>query len=111
MGLRERKLLHYVARAALHDLIRRIDANGVFAHPSDRALAVHLFVILRKAGISCRPPEVKEWLMRHGWSLRQADRVRDVARQVAKGGLPKGWKPVWWSSGIMDGWEKEITLD
>lgn len=103
-------MLHYVARAALRDLTRRVDARGVFSHPSERALTVHLFVLLRRAKVPFKPAEVREWLMRNGWSSRQADKVGVVAGQVASGRIPKGWKPVWWSSKVMETWEREIAL-
>lgn len=86
-----------VVEVALEALTSRVNLSTGISHPLDRSAAIALFKILRDAGISYNPDEIRGWLVSQGgWHPKGADSVKRVAadvlaRKKLKGGQG-GWK-------------------
>ncbi|MCY4020012.1 MAG: hypothetical protein OXG39_11445 [Chloroflexi bacterium] len=83
--LREPEFSDPVVEAALKTLTIRVNLSTGIAHPSDRDLAVWVFLRLNLARILYDPVEIKGWLVRHGWKSRHADAVKEVATKIQSG--------------------------
>ncbi len=53
--------------------------------PFYKARAVETFRVLRKAGYSWSPAEIKTWALANGWNVRGAEQLEEVAAGVLAG--------------------------
>ena len=74
-----------VVEQALKSLTRHVNLRTGLGHPSDRDAAIWLFRRLKQANIHYNPIEIKGWLIRHGWSSRHANDVKEVAEKIQNG--------------------------
>lgn len=74
-----------VVEAALKSLTMRVNLSTGIAHPSDRDLAVWVFLRLNQARIRYNLVEIKGWLVRHGWRSKHANAVKEVAAKIQNG--------------------------
>jgi hypothetical protein len=74
-----------VVEEALKELDLLVNKETGMKRPSDKGLAVQIFKALQKGGLQYTPYEVKQWLVRNGWSSTNAEEVRDVAEKIIVG--------------------------
>lgn len=87
-----------VLEAALGDLTTCVNLSTGVTHPSDKAMAVQLFQLLKSAHEPFDPLEVKALAVRRGWEPRHATALADIAKRIAEGkvvqtrGAGKMWR-------------------
>ena len=74
-----------VVEAALKSLTMGVNLSTGIAHPSDRDLAVWVFLRLNQARIRYNLVEIKGWLVRQGWMSKHANAVKEVAAKIQNG--------------------------
>lgn len=74
-----------VVEAALKSLTMRVNLSTGIAYPSDRDLAVWIFLRLNQARIRYNLIEIKGWLVRHGWRSKHANEVKKIAAKIQSG--------------------------
>jgi hypothetical protein len=96
--------LNPIVEAALESLTNRVNLSTGILHPLDRAAAIELFRILRGAGITYDPGQVRAWLVSRGrWNPRDADDVAEVASGILAGKRLRGGSGSW-SDKILEMW-------
>jgi len=99
-----------VVEAAMRTLTMLVNLSTGLSHPSDKAAAVHTFQILRGAGETYSPDEVRAWAAANGWGLAHAAELEVVARGVAEGRSfrvqPSGFR-----NDIIDQWREDAAND
>ena len=95
-----------VVEEALKSLTGRVNVSTGIVHPSDRSAAIQMFEILRDAGETFTPEEVKAWLTaKGGWKATYAQEVADVARKILEGRKLKSEGQAW-ADNILDQWRE-----
>lgn len=87
-----------IVEEAMKALTGRINLGTGLIHPRDKAAAVGLLRELRVAGETFHPDDLRAWAVRHGWTPKDADQLRQVAQATLTGRslrtrAPAGWKP------------------
>jgi len=96
-----------VVQQALRSLTAIVNVSTGISHPRDRTTAIQTFEILRDAGETFTPGEVKAWLIAEGgWKATDAQEVAEVAQKVLEYRRLKKVGPVW-RSNILEIWREE----
>ncbi len=93
-----------VLEAALDDLTNSVNLSTGLGHANDRAKAVSLFRILRKARERVDPEDVRVWAQQHGWHPTHAQELADIAAGVYAGRRYHVGQATWWRKDILDRW-------
>jgi len=95
-----------VVEEGLRSLTSRVNVSTGIAHPSDRSAAIQMFEILRNAGETFTPEEVKAWLTaKGGWKATDAQEVAEVAGRILEGRtLRRGSQA--WADNILNQWRE-----
>lgn len=97
-----------VVEAALKSLTIRVNLSTGLGHPSDRDTAIWLFRNLKRENIRYNPIEIKGWLVRHGWSARHANKVKEVAEKIQNGKRLRTYhEDDMWIENIVEIWREE----
>jgi hypothetical protein len=96
-----------VVEQALKGLTLRVNLSTGISHPRDHAAAVQMFEILKRAGESFSPDEVKAWLIgKGGWKATHAQDVAEVAQKVLEGRRLRTAMPAW-APNILEIWRQD----
>jgi len=92
---------------ALKSLTATVNVSTGITHPLDKEAAVQTFTILRDAGESFNPADVKAWLIRFGkWNATDAQEVAAVAQKVLDRRRLRKGRPHW-RKDILKIWREE----
>ncbi|HVV53262.1 MAG TPA: hypothetical protein VHO06_26625 [Polyangia bacterium] len=94
-----------VVQEGLKVLSSMVNVSTGVSHPSDRALAIEIFRLLRGAGRSIDPASVRAWLLAQEWKPSHADAVSDIVVGVLEGRRFRDAREVL-RSGIIEQWIK-----
>jgi hypothetical protein len=95
-------------RAALEALNDRVNRATGLAHPSDRAAAIEMFRLLRRARETFSPEEIRSWLLSQlSWQPRHADQVAEVAEKVLSGGRFRVTTSGGWAADAVQRWRQK----
>lgn len=97
-----------VVRAALDDLLARVNLATGVSHPSDRAAAVQLLSILQRAGERLDPDAIDAYLRRGGMSPKGSAAVGDLAAKTARGKRLKAGSRAW-RDNVLERWRGRVT--
>lgn len=101
----ERVFSNSTVRAALESLTRRVNMGTGLAHPSDRAAAIEMFRMLKRAGEHYDPDEVRAWLVSQlRWQPRHANAVAEIAGKILAGGRFHPTTSGGWATDAVERW-------
>jgi len=96
-----------VVEAALRSLTARVNMSTGIAHPTDREATIQALMILKDAGETFVPDEIKAWLIsKGGWRATDAQEVAEVAQKVLEGRRLRYGSPAWVPN-ILEIWQEE----
>jgi hypothetical protein len=98
-----------VVEEALKDLTNHVNLSTGLAHPDDRRAAVWTFRLLRKAGESYDPGQIRAWTTRHGWSMRHARELAEVSERILLGRAVQAKGPSPWRTDIVRMWRSAAS--
>lgn len=98
-----------VVEEALKDLTNHVNLSTGLAHPDDKRAAVWTFMLLRKAGESYDPGQIRAWATRHGWSMRHARELGEVSEKILLGRAVQAKGPSPWRTDIVQVWRSAAS--
>lgn len=97
---------------ALKSLSVCVNKSTGIIHPSDRETAIETFTILRDAGITFNPEDVKAFLIREeDWKANYAQDVADLAQKVLERRKLQRGRMSHYRPEILEIWRKEALED
>lgn len=89
----ERLIDNPVVERAMEYLTDSINLNNDLVTSYDRGLAIEFLKMLRDGGEDFKPSDLRAWAIRHGWSPKGADNLRDLGQKIldrrsVRGGMP-----------------------
>lgn len=100
-----------VVRAALKSLGARVNHSNRLAGSMDRADAVTWFRVLTRAGYRLDPEALHAHALADGWPGPGADRLKEMAVQVAAGKSLRGWNEPRWNPDVVERWRVTASDD
>ena len=78
--------IHPLIEQALRSLLGVCNLNNGFVGPTEKQFAVeHLRAALHEGGVGLDPDEVAVWAATHGWTIKDGERLREIAQGVLEG--------------------------
>jgi hypothetical protein len=78
--------IHPLVEQALQSLRSVCNLNNGFVGPTEKQFAVeHLRAVLHAGSVGFNPDEVAVWAATHGWTIKDGERLRDLAEGVLAG--------------------------
>lgn len=96
-----------VVEQAMMSLTSLVNLRTGLVHPRDKASAVQAFRILKRGSHEWEPTAIEAWVMAHGWTMKGAAELRQVAEGVRMGRrFQLRARPVW-KSQILRQWRAD----
>lgn len=97
-----------VVRAALDDLLARVNRATGVTHPSDRAAAIQMLAILNRAGEGLDPVAIDAYLRRGGMSASGSAAVGEMAARTLAGTRLRAGASAW-RQDVLERWRSNAT--
>jgi len=102
-------LTNPVVEKAMEALTVSVNLSTGLGHPSDKESAIGMLKLLKNAGESYNPDQLRAWAVRHGWQPRHARSLAELAEKVQAGKRVQGGSRKMWRSDIVEIWRKEAA--
>ena len=98
-----------VAIEAIKEICAKVNPSWGVENPTDRDAFVQAFALLKEAGESFVPGDLKIWLItKQGWRATQAEEVAEIAAEVLLGRMVSQGNPVW-PEGQVESWRRKSS--